>query len=351
MKKVKVWKSQDAEVRVLKRLLQGEATKYRIKEDLRIPLPTLLNVIRRLELDGLVEHRMGKKRRSHVCRLTSKGLICFLKGKRPLSSLSFEELELAKQTLLRLLKEEGLTRDEIVQGLSRPERGVIISDKALSCYMKQYLRFLVAKSFVSYPSISEIVEEFRRENSGFSWYNLRKNFGGVIGWTIKDNVSRTGEAGEAVVFPASHQISNCFFGCYEDEAKELTEFIAKRDDHMRTILFDWTENSLSALAGKPWRIRRWLIIGCAHLCLEFNIKDIQQLLELLRKESRNIKTKVNLNRILDFKIIEIIGSARCPMDKNKCEKREWKNIVNCKKFLEATLLQKGLRDAMLNNHP
>ena len=265
-KRKKKWKKEEVKKKILAYLAKlpeseaEKATKYKIKEDLGIPLSTVLNAVSELEKE-LLEHEVGR-RGSHISRLTLKGLIYCVKNQ-------IIDLKRAKDIFLKLLEHHGLSYEEIVKGLSIPEKGHTISEKALSCYIKQYLRFLQ-----SYPlddvRLEEIVKEFREEVPAIYGYSFKKNFGGVITWCIRDVISRSGSSGKHVIIPSPTRFT-LFFGCSKDETDELLKFVARTDDSMRTFLVDGFESLLSSIIGKPWRVRKWMAIGSLTMCIELNI--------------------------------------------------------------------------------
>ncbi|HDN74261.1 MAG TPA: hypothetical protein ENG16_04480 [Archaeoglobus sp.] len=76
-KREKKWKKEDVKRLILKYLAEkGKATKYQIQKELelktklKIPFSTILQAMKDLENEGLIEYEIGK-RGSHICRLTT----------------------------------------------------------------------------------------------------------------------------------------------------------------------------------------------------------------------------------------------------------------------------------------
>ena len=145
-KREKKWKKEEVRGKILEYLAkEGEATKYKIQKDLKIPLATVLQVMKDLENEGLIEYKIGK-RGGHVCRLTLNGLLyCLNKGT--------VDLERAKEIFLEMLKANGVTKDEIIKILNIPE-------KALSLYIKLYLEYLI-HNYSEVITIDDIVLDLR----------------------------------------------------------------------------------------------------------------------------------------------------------------------------------------------
>ncbi len=228
------------------------------------------------------------------------------------------DLERAKEIFLEMLEANGVTKNEIIEKLN-------ISEKALSCYIKQYLRFL-ASSPLPIPSLKEIVNDLRNEQVTH-WYNFVKNFGGVIAWCILDNMRRIGGLSESYFLLPVLPIPEVFKdyspllldGCNKEEVKEFIDYLAKRDDKLRTFFIDLFDNYLLKRAGKPLRIRKWVNIGCIIFLFEFDLKT----LVYSNFESDFVKVKA----------IDAISIAHCPLDGVMCN-LEITERFNCPKFKE-----------------
>ena len=108
----KKWKKEEVKRKVLEHLITltekgEETTKYKIQKALGVPLSTLLQAIKNLEEEGLVEHEEGK-RGSHRCRLTLKGLT-YCVDKRIIDS------KRAVDVLLKMFKNNEVTEDEMLE--------------------------------------------------------------------------------------------------------------------------------------------------------------------------------------------------------------------------------------------
>lgn len=323
----KKWKQTEVEEKILERLMFGEATKYGLgKEMPRIPFATLLNATRKLKEKGLIEYRQGK-RRAHITRLTLKGLLYLLRMK---GWLSKKDLELAKIAFLRMLRERGFGQDEVARALGG------MSEKALSFYIKQYLMRLVFK--LEDVDIEEIVKELREEGPPYHPYSL-KNVSGVVNWCMWRATSRFSPLMKEIVFPGPQMPFFYFPECEKDEVEEFVKFIAKRDDVIRTFYMDYAESSFSSIIGKPWRIRRWLMLGCVWLCFEFDIKDVHELVRSLKKVKDDGIVEGDLNKIFDLKVVEVAEMIPCPVNR-ECELRELDQILSCENYPKALQLTK-----------
>ena len=317
----------DVELKVLEYLCgRLSATKYRISKDLGIPLPTLLLAVRRMKEKGLIVYGLGK-RRGHLCRLTWEGLMHLLKSKPDV------DLEHAKDAFLAMLEEKGVSREELIERLSKGEARM--SEKALSCYIKQYLLFL--RDYPGpVPALDDIIKQLRGEDQRFFYYNLR-NFAGVLGRCIRDSMSKSTALADGFFLPAPLPPSLSFVGS-EDEVEELISFMAKLDVEERSLLPDLFEDKLNTKAGRPWRFGRWLAVGCLFIRFDVEIKDVNNLVRFLLLKSAEGAVS-DLSDLFNVTISQVVSLARCPVDKGVCKVDGGIKRLRCEKFMEAVKLK------------
>ncbi len=300
--KKKKWKKEEVKKLILKYLVEKEeTTKYRIQKDLRIPLATILQAIKDLENEGLVKYKEGK-RGSHICRLTLRGLIyCLNEG--------IINLEGAKEFFLKILEANGITRNEIIEKLN-------ISEKALSCYIKLYLNFLLNRFRIfgniqfKNLNLDKIIKDIEKGRPSFDKSFL--NLGWVLAVNLMEVFSRSLAIIDEFMFPVPYFIGKLSvlpypYYCSDKELDELFSWLAKKEKYgLGTLPSDLLDNYLLEKAGKPLRVRKWVKIGCMFLHLEFDLR------EMFTREEITVTNSVNVI------ITNYIKEAQCPIDKSEC---------------------------------
>jgi hypothetical protein len=323
----KKWRGSDVELKVLEYLCgRPGATKYRVSKDLGIPLPTLLAAVRRMKGKGLVDYGLGK-RRGHACRLTWRGLMQLLRSGPNV------DLERAKDAFLAMLEERGVGRGELMERLSKGEARM--SEKALSCYIKQYLLFLRDHPAPD-PTLDDIIGQLRGDDQGLYYYDLR-NFAGVLGHRMRNFVGLLTPLARDFYLPSPPSLSSLFVGS-RDEVEELTGFMAKLNVEERSLLLDLFEDELNTKAGRPWRFGRWLAVGCLLIRLNVEVKDVDNLVRLLLLSSAG-RTVSDSSGLFDVIASRVIYLARCPVDKGACKVDGVGERLRCERFMEAVKLK------------
>lgn len=292
-----------------------EATKYRVKEDLRIPLSTVLHAVDDLEKEGLVEHSIGK-RGSHVCSLTLKGLTRCL-------DKNIINLEDAKEVFLEMLGAKGMAKEEIMEKLGIPEKG-------LSGYVKLYLNFLLNRSGTLW-NLLDLDRTIKDIESGEpSSDGSFLNSGWILAVNLMETFSRSGGTMDGLMLPLPPSLPSLYssklllHNCSDEELDELLSWLAKRErSNIGTLAADLLDNYLLKKAGKPSRARKWIEIGCMPTLLEFDLKPLVKSLVSSGSEPFFVKAE----------IINSIRMANCPVDNAVCDFAPSER-VKCRKFRE-----------------
>ena len=232
------------------------------------------------------------------------------------------DLESAKEIFLKMLEAHGLSYDELVKGLND------ISNDALSCYLKQYLKFLAESTKLEELKITveDIVKRFKEEQPNIWWYDL-KNLSSIFLWIASEIMERTSK------IVSLRAISNC----NSKESEEFVKYLAENDDPRRTISYESFENYLSTMIKKPWRMRKWIRVGCLYVLIEFYVNPEDLIDGILSGKTISISNIKIGNKLGHTLIIR----APCPLDKSECKYSSPEEILNCTKFKELLSLQEN----------
>lgn len=285
-----------------------------VKSRLRLKVnPDLMDIIIEIsKKDQRVNELFEKSRYFNHLVKKDLGLLMHYVKKRVI------KLEEAKEIFLEMLERHGIDKEQLVKALNN------IPNKALSCYIKEYLR-LISHFPISIPiDIKEIVKELRGEESTLKFYGLSfKEIGNIITLCFWDAIRNTwfGKMKRLLIpFPP---IIHIFPSCNSEEADELVKYIAKIDDKFRTFGVDIFDNYLLTVIGKPFKIRKWIRVGCFYILLEFDL-DVDALINSGEIKIRNAEVR-DLNG-------NLLSGLICPVDGEKCNIKIPIDQSNCPKY-------------------
>ena len=230
------------------------------------------------------------------------------------------DLERAKNLFIRMLESNGITKNEVIEKLN-------ISEKALSCYTKLYLNFLLNRfrifgSHLFDNLLDKIIKDVKEGKPTFERSFL--NVGWVLAINLMEAFDKSGGIVDEYMFPFPPFIDKPHIDyCSDEELDELFTWLAKKEKYsLGTLSADLFDNYLLKKAGKPLKVRKWVKVGCVYLHLEFDLRDLN-LKEMIASNS----ARVNVD------IANWIDMVQCPVDKNKC-KLDISERFNCPKFEE-----------------
>ncbi len=316
-KRKKKWRKEEVKELVLKYLAEkGKATKYRIKEDLNIPIATVLQAMEDLKNEGLVEWEEKKERGKHDCRLTLKGLIYCL-NKRIIS------LERGKDLFIEFLKEKY---PEVLKHLK-----TVFDSEALNAYLKLELLRLVETIFNRFVPFDDEEEKIQIEILKECNVIEIRTFEPNISPPLISFVKMDGGLVECIPSSIFHTISLLKFrlGYSEETSKELYELakylISNNFIVREKCLSDILDSEIASKAKGEPTIRLWIPFGCKNALVEFKLDD-KKIKELLNGKITLEGRLIGLSNLNPF---DEFYSSLCPIkDESKRNCKECKHIYN-----------------------